>query len=184
MQDIYILPLISPTTSICDHLYGISCLNELCVLNQICPDSAHSLVIPLAIASLAPSRTPLTICKESCFDEFPESPPLTSLSAAALNDTEPVELRLCTVSKLSTYRCGAVGQILMPPLVRPYSRDGFEIAIICALPIERDAVEALLDEEYEKDGFSYGRRQWIRMHIPQEDSATSMLCWRTCLAWV
>src|SRR5947209_5086001 len=40
---------------------------------------------------------------------------------------------------------------------RPDSRDGFEIAIICALPIERNAVEALLDEEYETDGFSYGK---------------------------
>ena len=45
----------------------------------------------------------------------------------------------------------------MTPPVRPYSRDGFEIAVICALPIERDAVEALLDEDYEKDGFSYGK---------------------------
>jgi nucleoside phosphorylase len=41
--------------------------------------------------------------------------------------------------------------------LRPYNRDGFEIAIICALPIERDAVEALLDEGYEDDGFSYGK---------------------------
>jgi nucleoside phosphorylase len=40
---------------------------------------------------------------------------------------------------------------------RPSGRDGFEIAIICALPIERNAVEALLDEEYETDGFSYGK---------------------------
>jgi nucleoside phosphorylase len=40
---------------------------------------------------------------------------------------------------------------------RPDSRDGFEIAIICALPIECNAVEALLDEEYETDGFSYGK---------------------------
>jgi nucleoside phosphorylase len=40
---------------------------------------------------------------------------------------------------------------------RPDSRDSFEIAIICALPIERNAVEALLDEEYETDGFSYGK---------------------------
>lgn len=45
----------------------------------------------------------------------------------------------------------------MTPLLRPSSRDGFEIAIICALRIERDAVEALLDEEYEADGFSYGK---------------------------
>jgi len=41
--------------------------------------------------------------------------------------------------------------------LRPRNRDGFEIAIICALPVERNAVEALLDEEYETDGFSYGK---------------------------
>ncbi|KAK6363515.1 hypothetical protein TWF730_000947 [Orbilia blumenaviensis] len=40
---------------------------------------------------------------------------------------------------------------------RPDKREGFEIAIICALPVERDAVEAFLDEEYETDGFSYGK---------------------------
>jgi nucleoside phosphorylase len=45
----------------------------------------------------------------------------------------------------------------MAPPIRPYSRSGFEIAIICALPIERDIVEALLDEDYEKDGLSYGK---------------------------
>ena len=39
---------------------------------------------------------------------------------------------------------------------RPYSHDGFEIAIICVLPIEHDAVEDLLDEECE-DRFSYGK---------------------------
>ncbi|OAG34179.1 hypothetical protein AYO21_11678 [Fonsecaea monophora] len=42
-----------------------------------------------------------------------------------------------------------------PP--RPRSRDDFEIAIICALVLERNAVEALLEEEYETDGFSYGK---------------------------
>ncbi len=45
----------------------------------------------------------------------------------------------------------------MAPLLRPSSRDDFEIAIICALRIERDAVEALLDDEYETGGFSYGK---------------------------
>ena len=45
----------------------------------------------------------------------------------------------------------------MACLLRPLSRDGFEIVILCALPIERDAVKALMDEEYEKDGFSYGK---------------------------
>jgi nucleoside phosphorylase len=45
----------------------------------------------------------------------------------------------------------------MAQILRPHNRDGFEIAIFCALPVERDAVEALLDEEYETDGFSYGK---------------------------
>lgn len=45
----------------------------------------------------------------------------------------------------------------MARLLRPHSRGDFEIAIICALSIERDAVEALLDEEYETDAFSYGK---------------------------
>ena len=45
----------------------------------------------------------------------------------------------------------------MARLLCPSSRDDFEIAIICALSIERNAVEALLDEEYETDGFSYGK---------------------------
>src|SRR5579871_205144 len=45
----------------------------------------------------------------------------------------------------------------MTPLLRPCSRDDFQIAIICALRTERDAIEALLDEEYETDGFSYGK---------------------------
>jgi nucleoside phosphorylase len=40
---------------------------------------------------------------------------------------------------------------------RPASRQDFEIAIICALPLERDAVEALFNEDYEADGFSYGK---------------------------
>ncbi|KIX02678.1 uncharacterized protein Z518_08620 [Rhinocladiella mackenziei CBS 650.93] len=45
----------------------------------------------------------------------------------------------------------------MARLLRPPSRGDFEIAIICALSIERDAIEALLDEEYETNGFSYGK---------------------------
>ena len=40
---------------------------------------------------------------------------------------------------------------------RPRNSNDFEIAIICALQVECDAVEALLDEEYETDGFSYGK---------------------------
>ncbi|EED14887.1 conserved hypothetical protein [Talaromyces stipitatus ATCC 10500] len=45
------------------------------------------------------------------------------------------------------------------PLLQPRSRDEFEIAIICALPVERDAVEALLEVEYETDGLSYRKAE-------------------------
>ncbi|OJI95835.1 hypothetical protein ASPVEDRAFT_35146 [Aspergillus versicolor CBS 583.65] len=51
--------------------------------------------------------------------------------------------------------------------MRPQSRNGFETAIICALPLEFDAVEALFDETYDEFGANvYGKRQgdpnWYR----------------------
>jgi nucleoside phosphorylase len=45
------------------------------------------------------------------------------------------------------------------PLLRPQSRDEFEIAIICALPVVRNAVEAFLQVDYEADGFSYRKSE-------------------------
>ncbi|KAK4081665.1 uncharacterized protein Triagg1_2406 [Trichoderma aggressivum f. europaeum] len=42
---------------------------------------------------------------------------------------------------------------------RPSSREGFQIALICALRVEFDAVEALFDEYYEQD-FSYRKALW------------------------
>ena len=45
----------------------------------------------------------------------------------------------------------------MVQVSRPRHRQDFEIALICALRVERDAVEALLDEKYEIAGFSYGK---------------------------
>jgi nucleoside phosphorylase len=48
-------------------------------------------------------------------------------------------------------------QYAMAQTSRPRHRPDFEIAIICALRVERDAVEELLDEEYEINGFSYGK---------------------------
>src|SRR5437667_9981191 len=42
--------------------------------------------------------------------------------------------------------------------MRPGNRDGFEIAIICALPLEADPVEALFDETYDKFAQFYGRQ--------------------------
>ena len=40
---------------------------------------------------------------------------------------------------------------------QPKDRDGFEIAIICALQSEADAVEALFDEYWDEDGDQYGK---------------------------
>ena len=42
--------------------------------------------------------------------------------------------------------------------MRPQSRNEFEIAIICALPLEADAVEALFDERYNKLAHIYGKQ--------------------------
>ena len=41
--------------------------------------------------------------------------------------------------------------------VQPKDRDGFEIAIICALRSEANAVEALFDEYWDEDGDQYGK---------------------------
>ncbi|KAF9774263.1 hypothetical protein IL306_007753 [Fusarium sp. DS 682] len=40
---------------------------------------------------------------------------------------------------------------------RPKKRDDFEVAIICALTLEADAVIALFDHHWEDDGSSYGK---------------------------
>lgn len=45
----------------------------------------------------------------------------------------------------------------MPISGRPQSRDEFEIAIICALSIEFDAVSSLFDEAWGEDGDPYGK---------------------------
>jgi hypothetical protein len=42
----------------------------------------------------------------------------------------------------------------MTPPPPPRDRRGFEIAIICALPLEADAVIALFDKHWEDDGQS------------------------------
>lgn len=42
--------------------------------------------------------------------------------------------------------------------MRPESRKDFAIAIICALPLEADAVEALFDETYDRLGRYYGKQ--------------------------
>lgn len=40
---------------------------------------------------------------------------------------------------------------------RPSSREDFEVAIICALPLEFDAVLLLFDEFWDEDGDTFGR---------------------------
>jgi nucleoside phosphorylase len=49
---------------------------------------------------------------------------------------------------------------------RPQSRNEFEIAIICALPLEFNAVEALFDDSYDEFGSTYGQQEgdgnWYR----------------------
>ncbi|BCR91425.1 Pfs, NB-ARC and TPR domain protein [Aspergillus chevalieri] len=42
--------------------------------------------------------------------------------------------------------------------MRPKSRNDFAIAIICALPLEADAIEALFDETYDRLGKHYGKQ--------------------------
>lgn len=49
----------------------------------------------------------------------------------------------------------------------PRSRDEFQIAIICALPLEADAVEALFDDYYDDLGHVYGK------HIGDANSYTT-----------
>ncbi|KAF5127202.1 hypothetical protein E5D57_008130 [Metarhizium anisopliae] len=40
---------------------------------------------------------------------------------------------------------------------RPSSREDFEIAILCALPLEYDAIALQFDEFWDKDGDQFGR---------------------------
>ncbi|KAH0125603.1 hypothetical protein KCU90_g18184, partial [Aureobasidium melanogenum] len=43
--------------------------------------------------------------------------------------------------------------------MRPETRDEFEVAIICALPLEAAAVLDLFDQRYDKDGSQYGKQE-------------------------
>ncbi|RYP93127.1 hypothetical protein DL770_000784 [Monosporascus sp. CRB-9-2] len=81
-----------------------------------------------------------------------------------------------------------------PP--RPTTRHNFEIAIICALPLEADAVQALFDLHWDDDGLPFdkapgdsnaysagviGRHNVILLHMPgmgKADAATVAACCR------
>lgn len=45
----------------------------------------------------------------------------------------------------------------MATVAPPKDRDGFEIAIICALKLERDAVETLMEADFKEEGRTYGK---------------------------
>ena len=45
----------------------------------------------------------------------------------------------------------------MASVTPPRSRDDFEVAIICALKLERDAVEALMEVDFKEQGRTYGK---------------------------
>jgi nucleoside phosphorylase len=59
--------------------------------------------------------------------------------------------------------------------MRPQSRHEFETAIICALPLEFDAVEALFDEHYDEFGQTYGRQRGDANWYPSAASVASSL---------
>jgi hypothetical protein len=44
--------------------------------------------------------------------------------------------------------------------MRPKIRNEFTTAIVCALPLEADAIEALFDGPYDKFGCLYGKQLW------------------------
>lgn len=78
---------------------------------------------------------------------------------------------------------------------RPSTRDGFEIAIVCALPLEADAVEALFDHHWEDDGAYYdkapgdpnaystgtiGRHNVVLAHMPGMGKVNAALVASNC----
>ncbi|KAL2142256.1 hypothetical protein VTI28DRAFT_1393 [Corynascus sepedonium] len=78
---------------------------------------------------------------------------------------------------------------------RPASREDFEVAVICALSIEADAVEALFDHHWEDDGPSYskargdpnaystgtiGRHNVVLAHMPGMGKASAVAVAANC----
>ncbi|KAL4915091.1 nucleoside phosphorylase domain-containing protein [Aspergillus aurantiobrunneus] len=63
--------------------------------------------------------------------------------------------------------------------MRSNSRDDFRVAIICALPLEFDAVQALLDERYDESISRFGQKgdaNWYRTgRIGQHDVVLTFL---------
>jgi nucleoside phosphorylase len=62
----------------------------------------------------------------------------------------------------------------------PSHRKDFEIAVICALPLEANAVEALFDKCWEDEGYSYGKMKGD----PNAYSFGVIGCHNVVLAWM
>jgi hypothetical protein len=74
----------------------------------------------------------------------------------------------------------------MPPgkPSRPKTREHFEIAIICALTLEADAIIALFDHHWDEDmGYLLERPAVTLMHTRPALLAAITLFWLTCLIW-
>lgn len=80
---------------------------------------------------------------------------------------------------------------------RPATRAGFEIAVICALPIEADAVDAVFDHHWDDDGVPYdkaagdpnaystgvvGRHNVVLAHMPGMGKASAAAVASNCRA--
>ncbi|UNI16387.1 hypothetical protein JDV02_002822 [Purpureocillium takamizusanense] len=83
----------------------------------------------------------------------------------------------------------------MSAVMRPTSRRGFEIAIICALALEVDAVDALFDHHWEDDGLPFdkgpgdpnaystgivGRHNVVLAHMPGMGKANAAIVATNC----
>lgn len=70
----------------------------------------------------------------------------------------------------------------MPGHGRPRTRDGFEIALICALRIESDAVVALFDEFWQEDEI-YGKAPGDPNAYTSGEPVRTMSYWHLCEGW-
>lgn len=65
---------------------------------------------------------------------------------------------------------------------RPFDRSGFEMPMICALPIGRNAIEARFDEFWEEHDM-YTKASGEQMRTPLGGPAITISFWRICRAW-
>ncbi|KAF7594762.1 hypothetical protein BBP40_008469 [Aspergillus hancockii] len=104
-----------------------------------------------------------------------EAPKLSKQAGTVSGDGQTVNNTLSSVESSSDMRPGAVFPSNIPPplsaggvpeqhhgqclgdISRPTHRNHFKIAIVCALSLEADAVEAVFDRCWEEDGERYGR---------------------------